>query len=541
MTESKISQRAFILQEIAKLRALPAVDDKDVEKCILSLSSIEDKVFLCSTLLKEINGSMEYFDGVLAILAINLGKEHFEKCVFNFLDKPNVSEEKKLFLINMLKQAGIGVDSNLIHAYIENPDEIVDMETEKFLEMAEVNPEAQIDFLDFYFGINENDRNILLKSITEDYSGDILSNILAPLVYSITDEKSLKMCIEGFLNSKSYLAYSPLDWLIKISKSETIVSLAKKIKNELKIAGLRKDINLLEYYKELFKTSKPLSAFVSPIDGASNFSLVFAREYENGTISTFFAVLNLEIGVISCFGLSNISKTEYGNILLRFFKDTVKTPVDFGFARALIDEFIDLNYKNDRSVPYEILCWRQLTYDIEPVSGSISDIMASSLKQAKIEKIDTKRVLNSDCILKWFFTYDGNYPEFTALIDEICALSEENFGSFDEVVLNFIKNSKESSLYVSLKKRFLYQSYFFKQINEDALSDSFYTIFLSKEAFDKFYELSIKKSVYEFFLNLENVKETTDFSNVFSKQRKIKFFDFNSKLMLKLIEEKWIN
>ena len=276
MNESKIQLRANILQEISKLRSIPALCDRDVENCISKLSKIGDKTFLCTTILKEIDGSVVYFDGVLSILAINLAKDVLEKCVFSFLEKSDVKDEKKLFLINLLTQAGIGVDPNLIHLYVKNPDEAIDLETEKFLKMAEVNPEAQIDFLDFYFGINEDDRNILLKSVIDDYSGDLLANILAPLIYSMKNKTGLKMCINGLLKSRSYLAYAPLDWLIETSDDMQIISLSKKIKNELKMAGLRKEVTTFKYYKELFKTSKPLGFYVSSIDGSSNFSLVFA-------------------------------------------------------------------------------------------------------------------------------------------------------------------------------------------------------------------------------------------------------------------------
>ena len=112
MNESKIQLRANILQEISKLRSIPALCDRDVENCISKLSKIGDKTFLCTTILKEIDGSVVYFDGVLSILAINLAKDVLEKCVFSFLEKSDVKDEKKLFLINLLTQAGIGVDPN---------------------------------------------------------------------------------------------------------------------------------------------------------------------------------------------------------------------------------------------------------------------------------------------------------------------------------------------------------------------------------------------------------------------------------------------
>ncbi len=541
MEDSKIRQRAHILHEISKLRQLSNVSDSDVEAAIAELSKIEDRFFLCTVILKEINGSIVYFDGVLALLAINLARDVLEKCVFTFLEKPSVSDEKKLFLINILNQAGIPVDLNMIHSYIKNPDAAIDSETEKFLKLAEVNPEAQIDFLDFYFGINEDDRAILLDTIINDYTSDHLANILIPLIYSVNDSNILKICIEGLLKSKSYLSFAPLDWLIQSSSDPLIVSFSKKIKNELKIAGLRKNITTLEYYKELFKTSRPLDFFVSSIDGESNFSLIFSRAYDNGAISTFFAVFNLETGPVSCFGLSNITKAEYENIILRFFKDSEKIPLDMHFAKTMIDEFIDFALRNKTYIPYELLCWRQLTYDIESLDIPVEEFIKNNLTPFNLSAANLKYATGSEYTSKWFFKYSSKYPELTSLIDGICELNEENFEDFDKITSDFISNYKNTSLYKILKKRFLYQSFFFKSLGFKNLTSLFSSIYLEDELLKGFFEFSIQRSIYEFFLELQQLKESKDKRNIFFERKKVKHFDFNSKKMLELIEKKWTN
>jgi len=538
---SKIRQRACILQEISKLKNLPVVSDRDVEYAIKELSKIEDKTFLCSTILKEINGSIVYFDGVLALLAINLARNVLEKCVFTLLEKPYVADEKKLFLINILNQAGIPVDANLIHQYVKNPDEIIDVETEKFLKLAEVNPEAQIDFLDFYFGVNEDDRRILLETIINDYTGDHLANILIPLIYSLKDVDALKTCIEGLLKSKSYLAYAPLDWLIETSDNPLIISLSKKIRNELKIAGLRKNITTLEYYKDLFKTSKPLDFYVSSIDGDSNFSLVMSRVYNNGAISTFFTVLSLENGPVSCFGLSNITRAEYENILLRFFRDSQKIPLELSFGKALVDKFCTFALNNKTYIPYELLCWRQLTYDIEPLAVDIEEYMKKDLKPFKVSSKELESVIESEFTEKWFFSYSSKHPELTGLIDKICTLKFEDYEKFDKIVSDFTRNPCDKELYSVLERRFLYQGYFFNCLKVKNLSSLFYSVYLNKDVLKNFFKFSIKKSVYEFFLNLQAIKNNTDMTNIFAKEKKIKFFDFDSKKMIELIEKRWIN
>ncbi len=547
MNESKIQLRANILQEISKLRSIPALCDRDVENCISKLSKIGDKTFLCTTILKEIDGSVVYFDGVLSILAINLAKDVLEKCVFSFLEKSDVKDEKKLFLINLLTQAGIGVDPNLIHLYVKNPDEAIDLETEKFLKMAEVNPEAQIDFLDFYFGINEDDRNILLKSVIDDYSGDLLANILAPLIYSMKNKTGLKMCINGLLKSRSYLAYAPLDWLIETSDDMQIISLSKKIKNELKMAGLRKEVTTFKYYKELFKTSKPLGFYVSSIDGSSNFSLVFAREYENGAISTFFTVLNLKYGPLASFGFSNISKSEYEKVLLRFFKDTDKISLSLSFGKALLNALTDAGIKNKANIPYEFFCWRQLTYDIKASNDFSTDTLVQYMEKDltaldEIKEEDFRRTIKSEYGARWFFSYsDDKYPEFSTLVDEICALKENDYKKFSNITEAFLDKTKKTSVFLELKERFIFEAYFLKCLGFENLSSLFYSIYLDNEMLFRFYKFSIQKSLYEFFLSLNEAKNTVLNDNIFPKKRKIKHFDFNSKKMLELIETKWIN
>lgn len=543
MSENKIQIRSRVVREISRLKAIPTVTEKDVKTAIEQLSDVEDKSFLCQLLLKEISGTMEFFDAVLSLIAINLTRDVFEKTVFTFLEKSDTSEEKKLFLINLLNQAGFSVDPNLIHAYVKNADEVIDLETERFLKLAEVNPEAQIDFLDFYFGVSPKDRYILLSSIIADYSGDLLANILSPLIYTVNNFDVIKMCTEGLLKSRSYLAYTPLDWLIRTSSDKKTVSLAKKTKSELKMAGLRENVSIREYYVELFKDSEPHDAYVSSLDGLSNFSLVFSRRNKtNDAISTFFAVLNLDVGPLSCFGLSHVSAEDYKEVLVRFFRDQEKIPVSFDFAKSLIDEQCNLAEHLGGKVPYELLCWRQLTYDIKGLSLPIEDFLKREIEAGNVTDKTLQLALDCDCGAKWFFTISKRYSNFMDLTDAIATLPEGEFDKFDELTEEFINNPKKSAtMFTSLRKRFFYQAYFLKLMGYNNLASLFMGIYLNDVYFLKFFRFSIQKSVYEFFLNIKYMQDTTDKDNIFARQKKIKYYNFNAALMLKKIEEKWTN
>ena len=40
-----------------------------------------------------------------------------------------------------------------------------------------------------------------------------------------------------------------------------------------------------------------------------------------------------------------------------------------------MDKYCDFALENKTYIPYELLCWRQLTYDIEPLGVEIEEYM----------------------------------------------------------------------------------------------------------------------------------------------------------------------
>ena len=60
-------------------------------------------------------------------------------------------------------------------------EELINKETKQLLDTAIMNPEAQIDFMDFMSAISDEDKIILIKSLEEDYANDALANILIPV------------------------------------------------------------------------------------------------------------------------------------------------------------------------------------------------------------------------------------------------------------------------------------------------------------------------------------------------------------------------
>ena len=112
--------------------------------------------------------------------------EIIEKSLYEDLANPKINDKIKTKIIVMLREIGKHVSYEEYTTYFTNPDEIIDADTEKLLENAKINPEAQIDFLDFITALPEQEKELLVNSLTEDYDGDNLTNILIPLIMTNT-------------------------------------------------------------------------------------------------------------------------------------------------------------------------------------------------------------------------------------------------------------------------------------------------------------------------------------------------------------------
>ena len=221
--------------------------------------------------------------------------------------------------------------------------------------------------------------------------------------------------------------------------------------------------------------------------------------------------------------------------------------MSLSFGKALLNALTDAGIKNKANIPYEFFCWRQLTYDIKASNDFSTDTLVQYMEKDltaldEIKEEDFRRTIKSEYGARWFFSYsDDKYPEFSTLVDEICALKENDYKKFSNITEAFLDKTKKTSVFLELKERFIFEAYFLKCLGFENLSSLFYSIYLDNEMLFRFYKFSIQKSLYEFFLSLNEAKNTVLNDNIFTKKRKIKHFDFNSKKMLELIETKWIN
>ena len=172
---NKIQIKAEILTLITKLQTTTAVSDD----MFALLDAEEDKQAVMDVLLKELSRAKEQKAFVICYMLTRLfSKEQLNTNLREFIRAPKISDYAKMIAFNLLRDIGSEIQYDEVNGYFTEFEQIVDEETKELLNTAIMNPEAQIDFMDFMIALPKEEQSILVKSLNEDYSHDALANIL---------------------------------------------------------------------------------------------------------------------------------------------------------------------------------------------------------------------------------------------------------------------------------------------------------------------------------------------------------------------------
>ena len=250
-TLSKLQIRAKVLSIISEIKSLQAYDNELLSKFVAELQDIEDRNSLFDIFIKEfIKMSEAEYTFCSCILKALVSVDYIQEKVFEMLKSNVYSDDTKYKLVQLLRTVGSNSAFDAIPQYFDNPEEVLDMETQKLLETAVVNPEAMLDFLDFIYAVPQKDKKLLLSSLIEDYSGDMLANIVYPILYADFDDEFKLFVIDILSESKSSLAIEPFKYLSEITDNKDIKDACSVGLKKLKLAGATEE-KVIEYDNDI--------------------------------------------------------------------------------------------------------------------------------------------------------------------------------------------------------------------------------------------------------------------------------------------------
>lgn len=540
---NKIQLKAEILTVISKLQTLS--DTSKVESIIEVLDGQTNKKLLLDLLMREFVKTREDKAFILSYLMLRLtDKKQLEDALWTSLKSPKISDYNKALIINLLKDMGNHVDYNDIDQYFESPEDIIESETKELLHTAIMNPETQIDFLDFLEALPYEDKVTLVQSLGDDYSEDALANILIPVFLHDPTSRIAKLALEILGQSKSQLALHALTEALEYADDDIIPAIKRNI-STLKLSGVRED-NAIDFYKDVLSESKTYECYTSYPDGHGNQALIFSRERLADESIQFLAVVtNDKWGIVDCFGFNQITKEEFEKIVARFYGDEDSVYINPTILKAILTKSENIVHKNGEIMSYEYICWRTITEDIPIEPVPMEYIMEDKFNKEPLSKQDFDKICLSDVAQKWFLDTDfsDEFAEFISKLNKQYQAQNYNQDLDKEIEENLDKliNKKETK---NWKKRILSSAYLKYLANEKTEAQRLYSLYFDEEALHKMFVNIIRKSIYEYYVGLKfRLKEESETASIFSRNRapikRIFTIDETEKIIAD-IENRWV-
>lgn len=543
---NKLQIKAEILTVLSQMQA--NLESTNVEELLANLEKQEDKKTILDVLVKELTKANEQKAILITFMLLKLcDKTLIEDSLWGVLKSSTVNDSVKAIILNVLKDMGNKVDYNQLEEFFEDPNEVIDADTKKLLQTAIINPEAQIDFLDFLHSLSEEDRVVLVQSLGEDYSSDSLANILNPLVLYMPTSRLGHIAIDILGTTKSQLAFHALNEALKFVDDEETVLLINRNISKLKIAGVRED-NAIEFYKSVLM-SKPYFSYVSFPDGHGNQAVIFSREKADESIQFISVVLNDMYGLVDCFGFNEITKPEFERIVDKFYGNDDHIYISPSVIKNILIDAEKLTRKNGGKISYEYLCWKNLMADIQVNPVPIELILKTQYKNQVLSEREFNNICMMDIVQKWFFDVEEN-EEFAGLIKSLNVEFGEN--RFDIDLENVVKDNFEkifSSLQKSLLDNRILMSAYLKFLSEgrpNAHEEAqlLYSLYFDENQKAQLAENIIRKSIYEYYVTLKfKSKEENKMTNIFVMRNKHKTTTLTSKQIdaaISIIENFWV-
>ena len=539
---NKIQLKAEILTVISKLQTLS--DTSKVDGILEVLEGQENKKQILDLLMREFVKTKEDKAFILSFLMLRLAeKEQLENALWTSLKSPSVSDYNKALILNLLKDMGNRVDYNEIDEYFESPEEIIDTETKELLKTAIMNPEAQIDFLDFLEAIPYEDKLTLIESLGEDYSEDALANILVPVFLHDPTARIAKAALEILGKSKSQLALHALQEAVEYVEEDLIPPIKRNI-SALKLSGVRND-NALDFYKEVLSDSRPYECYTSYPDGHGNQALIFSRDREDETIQFLAVVTNDKWGIIDCFGFNQITKEEFEKIVERFYGNDDSVYINQTVLKSLLQNAENIIHRNGEIVSYEYICWRTITSDIPVEPVPMEFILEDKFKKEPLSDSDFDKICLSDIAQKWFLDTDFSeeFSDFMSDINKKYKSGDFNL-DLDKEIEDNLDNIIPKKDVKRWTKRILTSAYLKYLANEKQEAQRLYSLYFDENAMHKMFTNIVRKSIYEYYTGLKfraiDVENTT---NIFARNKEISKGEFSKEDLEKIIteiENKWV-
>lgn len=531
MTSAKFKQlnpfelKSAIASLLSKINSV-----NDIQNCLADfdlLDAQDDKKLISKVLFKElVNSSEEKIPIICFLLEHFVPKEELVNKLWETLKNQELQTEVKITILNLLRELDADWSYESCEEYLDDANELLDANTKQLLNSAVINPEIQIDFMDFLASIRVQDKITLLNSFADDFTSDVLANILIPVFVSDPSSATGKEALKLLGNTKSQLALHVLEEMVPLASGELLQEVKRSL-STIKISGMRED-NTKDFYKEVLSNSKPYKFYVTYPDGHGDQAMIFTRITEDERIRFVSIVINVETGIRDCFGFFDISKFECSKILERFLRDEKTVDIDPESFKTILYNAEMTTIKsnhNNWKLPYEYVCWKNLLIDIDYDEQTLEQIVKEQLVPAKVDSTIFERLAEMKISAHWFMDYEYS-DEFQNVLKAL--KSEQNLDKLVEENLEKVFYEQEKySWYLKI----IMAAYIKLAIGKDGEAAEVYGLSQNEDLMNELYKTILQQSIYEYLMVVKYNKDIEHYS--------LTIDEINDKI--KYIEDKWVH
>lgn len=536
ITTDKMQQRALLISLLNKYSAKVEINAEEIKADIELLAQIPDKSYICKTLLREIKELDCAYANFCALFLLEIiDEDTLEKQAIEYLRDKNISDDKKFFIISIMRQRGIPIEYSQMTLYINQLDKIAKNGIKSFLAHAIDEADSQIDLLDFYLNIPKEEKLYFLNNLAEEYDGDNLANAFSIIAQLDVDEDEIGIIIEALLNSKSPYAIEGLEYILNCYdlKEQTKAFISRGLK-ELRFSNLRFINN------SLIKNSNVYRCYISFIDGYSNFSLIVSRQKKNKELDAMLLAINTQKGITSCMGFNSISGANFESILKRLFTDSIPIEIAPNVLKSIVKYYNQKNIQTKTTIPYEYIVWKKLLADVQELEEDISDFLNSQLKVIELDDMKVKKFATCKMLETWYYV-PTQHPVIDELIEKVEKYHINSIEKLNEIVQDTIDTIvlTDKSILAELQTRLLLQAYVAKLAGFTITSSCSYSMCF-KNPYRKLLIASIiDKSLYHYFNScLANFNNKT--KSIFCAKYKTGFSVTELEGLIEDLESKWL-
>lgn len=333
---------------------------KNKEQTILQMDESMNKLFLmgkqvipvCLSKLKENDEAM----ASVACYALEYANDYsVVDPLLNILIMPSVSDKIKARILAVLSHYGVDAGDLPLDIIMKDFDKMAsdslmemldDIGEDPFLipyildDLEEFSPEMKVAYIKD-LGDQHDERAILLL--------EIMATIDDPLV--------AQAAIKALGKIKSGKALYVLYKLENLSTKDSIKRLAGREAQRLKFKGIS-----METFDPWKKLTDPIKIYVSSIDGLGSRALWVAwrNPFKSRKISFMNLLINTQLGIKDCWGVSHISTREFNSSVKDFSKTTSVVECSLDYALTLIGDAIFTSEEIGYLAPYQFFFWKHL-------------------------------------------------------------------------------------------------------------------------------------------------------------------------------------